>query len=200
MPSEPHEPSPPGAPPAGPEAPRPWRLHASVPGPGLIVCRARFDELEHPLTGAILRRTVLETPDWVNVVAFTPERRLVVVRQYRFGTRAVTTEIPGGVIDPGEEPLAAARRELREETGYTSERWTALGAVEPNPAFLTNLCHHYLAEDVRRTHELELDPGEDITVDTLALAEARAAVASGAIRHSLVLSALSRVLDLRTHP
>jgi len=181
-------------------APRPWKRLDSEAGPDLLIARARFDWLENPRTGERLRRLVLDTRDWVNVVALTPERRLVVVRQFRFGTGTVTTEIPGGVIDSGEEPLAAARRELREETGFTSERWTALGAVEPNPAFLTNLCHHYLAEGVRRTHELELDPGEDITVDTLALDEARAAVASGAIRHSLVLSALSRVLDLRTHP
>lgn len=179
-----------------PHAPAPWRRERSETGPDLLIARARFDWLENPRTGQVLRRVVLDTSDWVNVVALTPERRLVVVRQYRFGTAAITTEIPGGVIDRGEAPEAAARRELLEETGYTAERWTALGAVEPNPAYQTNLCHHYLAEGARRTADQDLDPGEDIVVDTLTLAEARRAVRSGAIRHSLVISALSRVLDL----
>jgi ADP-ribose pyrophosphatase len=180
-----------------PSDPRPWRLHGTVEGPPLIVCRVRFDDLENPRTGAVLRRTVLETPDWVNVVAFTPERRLVVVRQYRFGSRTVTTEIPGGVIDAGEGSEEAARRELREETGYTSERWRYLGAVEPNPAFQDNLCHHWLAEEARRTAALALDPGEDIAVDTLGPEELRAAVRAGEIRHSLVLCALARLPELR---
>ena len=179
------------------ETPRPWKRLASEPGPDLLIARARFDRLQNPRNGKELRRLVLATPDWVNVVALTPERRLVVVRQYRFGSATVTIEIPGGVVDPGEPPEDAARRELREETGYTAERWTSLGSVEPNPAFHDNLCHHWLAEGARPTHELELDPGEDIAVDTLELEEARELVARGEIRHSLVISALARLLDLR---
>ncbi len=179
------------------DGPRPWKRLASEPGPDLLIARARFDVLENPRTGKKLRRLVLDTPDWVNVVALTPERELVVVRQYRFGSETVTIEIPGGVVNSGEAPEAAARRELREETGYTAERWTALGTVEPNPAFHDNLCHHWLAEGARRTHGLELDPGEDIAVATLDLEAVRELVLRGEIRHSLVISALSRCLDLR---
>jgi len=184
---------------APPLDPVPWKRERSETGPDLLVARARFDWVENPRTGKSMRRLVLDVADWVNVVALTPERRVVLVRQYRFGSGTITTEIPGGVIDLGESPEAAARRELREETGYTAERWTDLGAVEPNPAYQNNLCHHFLAEDARATHPLELDPGEDIVVDTLALDEVRARIRSGAIRHALVVSALSRVLDLRVH-
>jgi 8-oxo-dGTP pyrophosphatase MutT (NUDIX family) len=183
-----------------PDAPVPWARHASERGPDLMICKVRFDTLEHPRSGERLRRLVLETPAWVNVVALTPERRLVVVRQFRFGTGTVTTEIPGGVVDPGEEPSEAARRELREECGYTSERWSSLGAVQPNPAFHDNLCHHFLAEDARPTHPQELDRGEDIQVDTLALDEVRARIDAGEIRHSLVICALARVIDLSPAP
>jgi 8-oxo-dGTP pyrophosphatase MutT (NUDIX family) len=180
--------------------PAPWPLVKSEPGPDLMIARVRIDTLTNPRTGQDLRRLVLETRDWVNVVALTRERRLVVVRQFRFGAAAVTTEIPGGVVDRGEDHRAAAERELVEESGHTAPRWTYLGCVEPNPAFHNNLCHHWLAEDAERTRELELDPGEDIRAGTLPLEEVVRAVRAGAIRHSLVLSALSRILDLRVEP
>ncbi|MFQ5655042.1 MAG: NUDIX hydrolase [Planctomycetota bacterium] len=147
-----------------------------------------------------MRRLVLETPDWVNVIPLTPERRLVVVRQYRFGSGRITAEIPGGMVDAGEDSGAAARRELEEETGYTSDRWSYLGCVEVNPSFHDNLCHHWLAEDVRRTHTPRLDDGEDIHVTTLSLDDAREATRKGEIRHSLVIAALARLLDLRAGP
>ncbi len=144
-----------------------------------------------------MRRLVLETRDWVNVVARTPEGRFVFVRQFRFGTERVTTEIPGGVVERGEEPLAAAKRELREETGYEASRWSELGRVEPNPAFQDNHCHHFLADGARRVGDQQLDAGEDIAVATLTEAEVQTGIAAGEIAHTLVLSALCRVIDLR---
>lgn len=179
-------------------SPRPWPRLASEHGPHMMIFRPRYDTLRNPRTDEVLRRLVLETPDWVNVVALTDARELVVVRQFRFGSDSITTEIPGGVIDAGEAHAEAAQRELREETGFTSTRWTYLGAVEPNPAFHTNLCHHWLAEGAVRTHELELDRGEDIVIATIPLAEVPARIRRGDIRHALVLTALSHVLDLRS--
>lgn len=176
----------------------PWRLVASERGESMLLFTPRWDRLENPRTGEVLRRLVLETPEWVNVVAVDREERVVCVRQYRFGIGRVTTEIPGGVVDPGEDHGAAARRELLEETGCTAERWTYLGCVEPNPAFQTNRCHHWLAEGVRRIAPQTLDRGEDVAVQHLEVEEVRRRVREGEIRHALVLCALARVLDLRS--
>lgn len=176
---------------------RPWPLSRSEPGPDLQVCRARFDWLTNPRTGKLMKRTVLVTPDWVNVVALDSEQRLIVVRQFRFGSSGFTTEIPGGMVDPGESHEAAARRELREEAGCSAPRWTYLGSVQPNPAFQDNLCHHWLAQDATREHEQELDGGEDISIDSLTLDQVREAIRDGSMRHALVLTALVRVFDLR---
>ena len=177
--------------------PRPWPRLDTRRGEPMVLFRPRWDTLRNPRTDEVMERLVLETPDWVNVVALTPEGKLVCVLQFRFGTGEVTLEIPGGAIDLQEPHGSAARRELREETGYTADAWTYLGFVEPNPAFQTNRCHHWLAKGARRTHDLDLDSGEDITVVELPLGEVRDRVLRGEIRHSLVLTALARILDLR---
>ncbi len=178
------------------ETPRPWKLLASEPGPDLIILQARFDTFEHPRSGAALRRLVVDAPTWVNVVARTPEGDFVLVRQFRFGTREVTLEIPGGLVDAGEDPAETARRELLEETGYSAGRLVPLATIEPNPAFQSNLCRQFLAEDCVRTHEPALDPGEDIAVELMSADQVRAAVRDGAIRHSLALCGLAWVLDI----
>jgi ADP-ribose pyrophosphatase len=174
-----------------------WSRVSSERGPDLIVFRSRFDRMTHPLSGEDLDRLVLESSDWVNVVALTRDERLIVVKQYRFGTADITTEVPGGMIDPGEGHEESAKRELLEETGYSSTEWTYLGSVDPNPAVQTNHMHHWLAKNCDLLGEQDLDAGEDIEVATLSEAELRSAVATGEIRHALVLTALHRVYDLR---
>lgn len=139
---------------------------------------------------------VLETPDWINVVATTSDARIVLVQQYRFGVGELTFEPVGGIVDPGEDPLDAARRELLEETGFGGGKWRYLGSVHVNPAFHDNLCHHWLAEDVELLQEPTPDEGEVIDVHLLSLDQLQAAVINGQVTHSLGLSALSRVFPL----
>ncbi len=166
-----------------------WRRVRSEPGPDYRIFRIRLDWAVSPRTGVEGRYVVLECPDWVNVVAITADGQVVLVRQYRHGIDAVELEIPAGLVEPGEEPLAAAQRELAEETGYTGGRWTLLGRTRPNPAIQDNWCYNVLAEDVRLTATPRLDPGEAITVELRSLAETRQLIAAGVINHALMLNA-----------
>lgn len=130
----------------------------------------------------------LDAPSWVNVIALLPEERVLLVRQWRYGIGAPTLEIPGGMVE-NEDPQAAAGRELREETGYRAGRLTYLGEVEPNPAFITNHCLTFVAEDLERIGEPEGDGEEELAVEIVALAEVPRLIVSGAIRHALVIAA-----------
>jgi 8-oxo-dGTP pyrophosphatase MutT (NUDIX family) len=145
-----------------------------------------------------MKAVILECADWVNIVALTPEKKLVTVQQFRFGVGKNTVEIPAGIINAGETPEQAAIRELKEETGYTTKNWKYLGWVETNPAFLNNLCHHWLALDVVKTSAPELDEGEEISVAELALEEVHREIEQGRMRNALTVLALSRVFDLRS--
>jgi 8-oxo-dGTP pyrophosphatase MutT (NUDIX family) len=131
----------------------------------------------------------LQGPDWVNVVAFTRAGELLVVEQFRHGIDAPTLEIPGGGCDDGESPLLAAQRELREETGFSSAAWVALGSCTPNPATQNNRCHSFLALDCDLEGSLELDPAEELQVWAATWPEWQARMRRGEIHHALVLCA-----------
>ncbi len=173
-----------------------WEKLASRRGPDLPLFGVRFDKLRHPQTSAEFERLVLEAPAWVNVVAVTEAGEIVMVEQFRFGVGKLTLEPVGGIVDAGEDSLAAARRELLEESGYGGGSWHYLGCVQANPAYHDNLCHHWLADGVTRVQDPAPDEGEAIRVHLLSLEALRQAVASGWLCHSLGLSALSRVFSL----
>lgn len=132
---------------------------------------------------------VLRGNDWVNVVALTPRREVVLIEQYRHGIDEVTLEIPGGLINQEERPEVGGVRELREETGYGSGMVERLGTVHPNPAFQSNICHSILVRDAVKVGEPELDHGEDIAVHLVPLTEINNLIRHGRITHSLVIVA-----------
>lgn len=134
---------------------------------------------------------VLEPPAWVNIVAMTSDRRLVMVRQYRQGNGHITMEIPGGAVDPEESMLEAAKRELREETGYVSDSWERIGVMDPNPAIQNNRCETYLARHVQQLHETDFDEFEDIEIELVSVESIDNRIACGEITHAIILSALT---------
>ena len=132
----------------------------------------------------------------MNVIAITPEQKIVLIKQYRHGSNSITTEIPGGAVNRLEDMLIGAQRELQEETGYTSQSWKSLGKIEVNPAFMTNYCETFLALDAELTHDQELDPFEEIDVFLKDKNEIHSLIRSGDITHSLVIAAFYLYLEL----
>lgn len=154
------------------------------------IFRLRQDRSRSPETGQAHHFYVLEAPDWINVIPLTPEGKVVLIRQYRHGTREVSLEIPGGMVDGvDEDPGRAATRELLEETGYRAAEMIPIGHVTPNPAFLDNRCYTFLAKDARPVALPQLDGTEDIELSLVDLSAIPTLISSGQITHALVIAA-----------
>lgn len=144
---------------------------------------------QSPTTKKIGDFDIVQCLNWVNIIAITPENKIVLIKQYRHGSNHITTEIPGGAVHLGEDSLLAAKRELEEETGYTSTNWRSLGKMDVNPAFMTNSCEIFLAQDARKTHAQNLDPFEEIEVFLEDKEDIDLLIKKGEITHSLIIAA-----------
>ena len=164
------------------------RLHSKIVG-SYRIFTIREDRYLLPRNHQERPFYILESNDWVNVIPLTEEGEVILIRQFRFGIEEVTLEIPGGIVEPGQTPLEAGQRELLEETGYQSDQWEYLGFVHPNPAFLNNRCHSFVARGVKKVAEIRQEESEEIETLQVPYPAIRDFIGEGAIAHSLVICA-----------
>ena len=170
---------------------KPWQKVSSEHVGNFRIFTLRSDRVISPRTQHEQDVYVIDCVNWVNVIAITPDRHLVMIEQYRHGSTTVELEIPGGMIDAKDaSPTAAGLRELREETGYEGENPRLIGHIFPNPAIMSNTCFTVLVENCRCLHPVEFDHGEDLITRLVPIADLPQLVAAGKIQHSLVVVAL----------
>jgi ADP-ribose pyrophosphatase len=170
-------------------------LPAWTKGVSRVLATTRVIELHgvqfsHPVRKTDREFTVIHSRDWVNVVAVTTDRQLVLVRQFRYGVGAMSLEIPGGIIEENEDPVQAGLRELMEETGFSGKNARLLGTIHPNPAIQDNRCHLVCVEEATRDGTVAWDDDEEIEVITLPVDEVYALAHAGEITHALALNGL----------
>lgn len=172
-----------------PRTPKRWTAVRDEPLQDCRVFRVSRSFARSPHTGRVHPFYTIDAEAWVNVVPLTHEGDVVLVRQYRHGTRDLTLEIPGGLVDPGESPAEAAGRELLEETGYRAEELVPMGDLNPNPALFGNRVHTFVARGCRRVAEVANEGLEETAVELLRRDDLPAAVRRGDIDHALVVAA-----------
>lgn len=150
----------------------------------------RIDKLEMPNGNIKEEYYVLEYPTWVNMVGITEDQEILFVRQYRHGANEIMVELPAGVVEPGEDPELAARRELLEETGYAFDNIEYICELFANPATSGNLTYTYLLQGGKKVQEQELDAAEDIEVVLMSINEAKQFLLDNKIGQALHSSAL----------
>jgi ADP-ribose diphosphatase len=160
---------------------RPWRVLQSTYPLADRWLRVRRDMVALPGGAAMTPPPVIEYPDWVDVIALTADHEIVLVDQYRHPILQIRTEFPAGAVEGDEEPLAAVKRELLEETGYASEEWHLLGSAAVYPAIQTNRIHSFLALNARSVSDQDLDEGESIRIRVMPFAEFVEKVEAGTI-------------------
>jgi 8-oxo-dGDP phosphatase len=184
-----------------PDDPLPWQaLDVTYPfrrPPWLVLRHQRF---RLPTGREIADYWISEYPPWVNVVAVTPDDRLVLVRQYRPGIQAVHFELPAGVAEANENVEAAARRELLEETGFGGGRWSVLTRLSANPALQDNITTTFLAEGVDRLAASAPESTEDLRVHLVSVDDALGLFDRGEMIQALHSAPLLRYLLRRADP
>lgn len=145
----------------------------------------------HPEKNVSHNFCIINNPDWINIVALTPEKKVILVRQHRLGVDDYTLETVAGLVDEGEDPEKAALREMMEETGYKPKKLVLLKKLAANPAIMSNYIYFYLATDCTRVAGQDLDSQEDIEVKLFSIDEVQTGIRNGSIDHTIIVAAFS---------
>lgn len=140
--------------------------------------------------------SVLEMPDWVNILALNNKDEILLIRQFRFGTDQIELEIPGGCVELNEKPITAAKRELKEETGIIAHNMKQIGYVHSNPAIQTNRCFTFLATDLEDTGVVEFDPDEMIEAEWVQKEKCYQYIKEGKIKNTYIIAAFFWLQDV----
>lgn len=151
---------------------------------------ARCDTVQLPNGKINPEYYVLEYPDWINVIAITKEGNFLMVEQYRHGLQEIFTELVAGVMEDGETPLEAAKRELLEETGYAGGTWQLLTVLSQNPSATNNRTYCFLATDVEKVAIQKLDETEDVAAKLLTETEIKDMLTTDKFKQSLMAAPL----------
>ncbi len=171
---------------------KPWSIIESTKGPDMDLFRIRINRCRSPRTGQEHNFYVIDFPSWVQIIPITPDDQVVMIRQYRHGCGQIFLELPGGLMDKDDfSPDETAKRELLEETGYLAEDLIFLTKIYPQPAVLNNIGLTYLAREVKRIAEPNLDEAEDIEVCLVDLQRIPEMIRGGEINHGQTVMALS---------
>lgn len=154
--------------------------------------KVRKDEVRLPNGIVIPDFYVTEAPDWVNVIAITTDGKFIIEEQYRHGIQQVCFELCAGMVDEGENPLDAAKRELLEETGYAGDKWTTFGMSVPNASGSTTKCYHFWVTDVIRIQSPRPEHTEEIKIHLLTEQELKQIMQDGRIAEAVMLAPLWR--------
>ena len=152
-------------------------------------CKTYCSKAHHP-DGRVHDYHFVACRDWVQCVALTKEKQLVLVSQFRIGNKSLTLELPGGGIDKGETIIHAIQRELVEETGFTGEHPIHLGTVYPNPGMQNNLVHFYILQNCEKTQHTHFDPDEDLVTHLLPLEQLDKTISQNVFQSAITLTGL----------
>ena len=160
--------------------------------------RLRKERFQSRRSGKLHDYYVLHLADAVHVVALTPDDHVLLVRQFRAGSGEDSLEIPGGLVDPGEDPCEAGARELLEETGHAGDPPEFLGTLWSNPSLLTSRISTIVIRNVRPVAQPRFDQHEELTLEQAPARDIPRLIREGRISHALVVAGLLWWLGTKT--